>query len=99
MDSIEIMRAKTRSRLDERRNAIIMGLAPQLTPEFLKTLAEVTRAMGLEGDHRGPVLEVAEVFRVAGVRPPDLSIFHTWTELPEMMQSIPMSPSSGTIGA
>lgn len=99
MDSIEIVRAKTRSRLDERRNAIIMGLAPQLTPEFLKTLAEVTRAIGIEGERRGPLLEVAEVFRVAGVKPPDLDVFHTWIELSELLQSAPLKPSIRTIPA
>lgn len=92
MDSIENQRNKTRARLEERRNAILMGLAPQLTPEFLKTLADVARAIGIEGERDdGPLLNVAEVFRVAGVEPPDLELFHAWTQLPEMMQTAPIT--------
>lgn len=70
-------RARVRAAVDERRHAVLAKVKRQLTPEFLSTLAEVTRAMGDDIEHF-VALDVAEVFRVAGVDAPDLTPIDFW---------------------
>lgn len=72
-------RAKREKERQDRRNAALESVKRQLTPEFLSTLADVTRAMGtdIDGD---PALVVAEVFDLAGAYVPDLKPIDYWAE-------------------
>ena len=47
-------------------------IKPLLTPEFLAALAETAKSYGWTGDYMEVGTFVEEMYRIAGVTPPDL---------------------------
>lgn len=71
-------RAQARAAVEENHRAVLAAAKAKITPEFLATLAALSRALG-ERDEDRVVLDLYSVFQLAEVKMPDVQPIDFWT--------------------